>query len=87
MIVASLSNEKQVRADCPPTFLFHTTEDQAVAPQNSLVLMECLLCVGVPAELHIFQKGRHGVGLARDLPGTSAWSDRCLDWLRVNGWL
>ena len=63
----------------------HTTEDTGVPPQNSLYFYLAMKKAGVPAELHIFEKGRHGVGLARNIPGTSAWPDRCVGWLRVRG--
>ena len=86
-LVASLSNEKQVSANCPPTFLFHTSEDQAVPVRNSTAFYDALIAANVPAELHVFQKGRHGIGLGRNVPGSSAWPEVCRTWLRVNGWL
>ncbi len=84
-LVRSLSSEKQVSEKTPPTFLWHTSEDKGVPPENSVQFYLALQRAGVPAELHIFEKGRHGVGLARNIPGTSAWPDRCVDWLRVRG--
>jgi acetyl esterase/lipase len=83
--VRQLSNEKQVTGDCPPTFLFHTDADQVVPAENSLVFYGALRSAKVPAELHVYQQGQHGVGLARDLPGTNSWPDRCVDWLRGLG--
>ena len=64
-LVELLSTEKQVTADTPPTFLFHTTEDTAVPPENSIAFYLALRKAGVPAELHIYERGPHGVGLAR----------------------
>ncbi len=84
-LIASLSNETQVTADTPPTFLFHTSEDAAVPPQNSVVFYLALLEAGVPAEMHIFEKGRHGVGLARSIPGTNTWPNLCHQWLKGRG--
>ena len=84
-LVRSLSNETQVTAECPPAFLFHTQEDEPVPVENSLVFYEALCRAKVPAELHVYQKGPHGVGLAAGLPGTSTWPDRCLQWLRLQG--
>jgi acetyl esterase/lipase len=81
-LVHALSNERQVTPNTPPMFLFHTHEDVAVPPENSLVMYRALRDKDVPAELHIYQVGKHGVGLAKSIPGTSSWSDRCLDWLR-----
>ncbi len=85
LLVASLSNEAQVTKDTPPTFLFHTTEDQSVPVENSLEYFMALKRQGVPAELHVFEKGKHGLGLAKHVEATSAWSDLCAAWLRVHG--
>jgi dipeptidyl aminopeptidase/acylaminoacyl peptidase len=56
-----------------------------VPVENSLVFYEALCRAKVPAELHVYQQGPHGVGLAADLPATSSWPDRCLQWLRLQG--
>jgi acetyl esterase/lipase len=82
-----LSNETQVRPDTPPTFLFHTTEDTGVLPENSIAFYSALRKAGVPAELHIYEKGPHGVGLAKSIPGTNTWPERCSDWLQSHGLL
>ena len=84
-LVRSMSSEKQVSDKTPPTFLWHTSEDRGVPPENSVQFYLALKRAGVPAELHVFEKGRHGVGLARHIPGTWAWPARCADWLRVRG--
>jgi acetyl esterase/lipase len=86
-LVEQLSNERQVTEKTPPTFLFHTTEDTAVPPENSVMFYIALRKAGVPAEMHIYEKGRHGVGLARNDPVLSTWSTRCADWLRARGYL
>jgi len=84
-LIASLSNEKQVTTETPPTFLWHTNEDLGVPPQNSLVFYEACVKQKVPAELHIYEKGRHGVGLAQGIPGTEAWPAACVAWLKNHG--
>jgi acetyl esterase/lipase len=84
-LVASLSNEAAVNEQTPPTFLFHTTEDKAVPVENSVVYYSALQRAGVPAEMHVFERGRHGVGLAGDIPGASAWPELCKGWLKVRG--
>ncbi len=86
-LLESLSNEKQVTAQTPPTFLFHTTEDKGVPPENSVLFYLALRRAGVPAELHIYERGRHGVGLAPGDPVLSSWPARLADWLRVRGLL
>jgi len=80
-LVEQLSNERQVSARTPPTFLFHTADDPTVPVQNSLLYFEALRSAGVPAELHVFAHGRHGVGLALDDPALSAWPRLCAAWL------
>lgn len=84
-LVASLSNEKQVTDQTPPCFLWHTWEDKGVPPENSVVFYQALLAHKIPSELHIYEKGRHGLGLAKDIPGTSAWPDACIAWLAGRG--
>jgi acetyl esterase/lipase len=84
-LVASLSNEKQVTDQTPPCFLWHTWEDKGVPPENSVVFYQALLAHKTPSELHMYEKGRHGLGLAKDTPGTSAWPDACIAWLKNRG--
>lgn len=84
-LVASLSNERQVTSQTPPTFLFHTGEDKAVPVQNSIDYYLACLKEGVPAELHVFPQGRHGLGLAKGNEGARAWPALCADWLRGLG--
>jgi acetyl esterase/lipase len=83
--VAGLSNERQVTGQTPPCFLWHTWEDKSVPPENSVVFYQALLAHKIPAELHVFEKGRHGLGLAKDTPGTSAWPELCISWLKNRG--
>jgi acetyl esterase/lipase len=81
-LVRSLSNEKQVTAATPPTFLFHTDEDKGVPPEHSVRFYLALQRAGVPAEMHIYRTGPHGVGLAANVPGTRTWPDRLKDWMQ-----
>jgi acetyl esterase/lipase len=81
-LVESLSNEKQVTAQTPPCFLFHTNEDVGVPPENSILFYLALRKAGVPAEMHVYEKGRHGVGLAPADLALSSWGARLADWLR-----
>ena len=86
-LVESLSNETQVTARTPPTFLFHTTNDATVPVENSVMFYAALRKAGVPAELHIYERGPHGVGLAPTDEVLSTWPARLADWLRVRGLL
>lgn len=80
--IRELSNEKQVTGQTPPCFVWHTAEDAAVPVQNSLVFYEALVKAGVPAELHVFPHGRHGIGLGASVPGADQWPTLCHHWLQ-----
>ncbi|MES2788557.1 MAG: alpha/beta hydrolase [Planctomycetota bacterium] len=84
-LLEGLSNEKYVTRDTPPTFLFHTSSDTAVPPENSLMFYMALHAKGVPAELHIYEQGRHGIGLAPKDPVLSSWPLRCSQWMEARG--
>lgn len=81
----AFASERNVRADTPPTFLMHTLEDKPVPVENSLVFYQAMVAKQVPGELHVYQKGPHGVGLARSIPGTSDWPVACQRWLAQLG--
>lgn len=86
-LIENLSNEKQVTAETPPTFLFHTNEDSGVPPENSIAFYLALRQAKVPAELHVYERGRHGVGLAPGDPVLSTWKERLAGWLYTRGLL
>jgi len=86
-LVELLSNELQVTADTPPTFLFHTNEDTGVPAENSVLFYLALRKAGVPAELHIYEHGPHGVGLAPTDRVLSSWPARLADWMYGRGLL
>ena len=77
----------RVTKETPPTFLFHTAEDTGVPVENSIVFYEALQRYGVSAELHVFTKGPHGVGLAPKDPVLSTWPSLCAAWMRSLGFL
>ena len=86
------SLEKHVREDTPPTFLWHTREDGCVPVENSLLLAEALCRQGVDFELHVWQRGGHGLSLSSDQvypagagdirPECQEWIDMAARWLR-----
>ena len=86
-LLVRLSTERQVTPRTPPTFLFHTNEDSGVPPENSVQFYLALRKAGVPAELHIYEKGRHGVGLAPADPVLRTWIERLFDWMAGQGLL
>jgi acetyl esterase/lipase len=86
-LVQNLSNETQVTSDTPPTFLFCTDADTTVPAENSVQFYLALRKAKVQAELHIYQQGAHGVGLAPNDAVLSTWKDRLADWLKTRGLL
>ena len=84
-LIDDLSNELQVTAQTPPTFLFHTTDDGVVPVENSVRFYLALRRAGVPAELHVYRHGQHGVGLAPQDPVLRTWTERLADWLTAQG--
>ncbi len=84
-LVQLLSNQKRVTEKTPPTFLFHTLEDPVVPVENALDFYAALRRAGNKAsELHVYQNGPHGVGLAQADPILKSWPDRLHDWMMVN---
>lgn len=86
-LVELLSNELQVTPQTPPTFLFHTTNDGTVPVENSVMFYLALHKAGVPAEMHVYENGPHGVGLAPTDETLSSWPARLADWMRGRGLL
>jgi acetyl esterase/lipase len=86
-LVESLCNDQQVTDKTPPTFLFHTADDNAVPVENSLLFFDALHKAKVPAELHVYEHGRHGVGLAPNDPVLSSWPELLERWMQAHGWM
>jgi len=88
-LVKLLSNELQVKTNTPPCFIWCTYEDKTVPMENSLMFAEALRKNHVPFDLHIYQKGSHGMGLKDKPPFTHPhpWAGDCLFWLKQQGWV
>jgi acetyl esterase/lipase len=84
-LIEHFSNELQINAKTPPAFLVHSGDDKAVPVKNSISYYEGLVKYGISSELHIFQKGGHGYGLAVDRETQMAWPELCIRWIRVSG--
>jgi acetyl esterase/lipase len=84
-LAKKLSGEQAVVPRTPPTFIFQTNEDTTVPAENAVYYYLALRKAAVPAEVHIFERGPHGVGLANDDPALSAWSSLLANWLRGRG--
>ena len=85
-IINLYSNEKQVTANTPPTFLIHAQDDDVVPVENSLLFYEACLKAKVKAEMHLFEEGGHGFGLV-DPKSKNHWIDWAKNWLSENGFL
>jgi len=88
-LVQLLSNELQVTPQTPPCFVWHTWEDTAVPVENSLQFAGALRAAKVPFDLHIYQQGQHGIGLADKPPFAHPhpWAGDCLFWLKAQGFV
>lgn len=88
-LVKSLSNETQVTSNTPPCFIMHTWEDKAVKVENSLEFASALQRAGVPFDLHVYQLGRHGIGLGDKPPFKNAhpWAKDLVFWLQAQGFV
>ena len=85
--VWEMSSETRVTPRTPPTFLVHSTDDAGVPVENSLGMYTALRRAGVPVEMHIYETGRHGFGLAQDNPVLSTWAGLAELWMRSHGWM
>ena len=86
-----LNCQRHVGKHTPPAFLFHTYEDNCVPVEDSLVFAAALAACDVPFELHIFEKGVHGLSLGTpqtsngwggpDEPDFATWMELSVRWL------
>ncbi|MDR7210284.1 alpha/beta hydrolase [Flavobacterium piscis] len=83
--VKHFSNELQVTSETPPAFLVHSMDDAAVPVENSMEYALALKKYKIPCELHIYERGGHGYGLAKSGGTESYWSEACSRWLKERG--
>jgi acetyl esterase/lipase len=86
-LVRLLSNELQVTRATPPAFIIHSTDDRTVPVENAVLMYRALRDAAVPAEMHIFEHGGHGYGMAPKDPVLSVWPSLAEGWMRRHGWL
>jgi dipeptidyl aminopeptidase/acylaminoacyl peptidase len=87
-LAREVSSELQVTKDTPPTFLWHTWEDKGVPVENSLLFAGALRKEGVHFDLHVYERGAHGLGLGtRDWNPEQRhpWTRDCEFWLKQRG--
>jgi acetyl esterase/lipase len=86
-LAEALSLDARVTPDTPPAFLVHGGTDASVPPENSALFYLALRKAGVPAELHLYREGAHGIGLEAHHGPISGWPARCAEWLRARNLL
>ncbi len=84
-LIDSFSNEMQVTAQTPPTFLVHATDDNTVPVMNSISFYQALLKYKIPAEMHIYKAGGHGFGM-HNPTNKDEWMVQCKNWMESKGW-
>lgn len=90
---AATSVEKLVTPSMPPTFVWHTAEDASVPLEHPYRLVQALARHGVPHALHVYPRGRHGLGMVTGIEGgdhagiAANWTRDCEEWLRELGWV
>lgn len=76
------STELHITENTPPTFLIHAQDDEGVPVENSIMFYDNLRKNNIPCEMHVFEKGGHGFGLAIGKGRLEAWKDLCVSWIR-----
>ncbi len=85
--VRKFSCELRVSSSTPPAFLVHADDDPVVPAENSLRYFEALRRAGVPASLHVFPAGAHGIALRNNPGSCNQWTQLCEAWLIESGFL
>lgn len=83
---AATSTDLLVTPDAPPFFIWHTAEDAAVPVQHSYLLGMALAAARIPHELHVYERGRHGIGFGEGEGTAEDWRSASAAWLRQGGW-
>ena len=83
---AATSLDQLVAPGAPPFFIWHTAEDAAVPVQHSYLLGMALAAAHVPHALHVFPRGRHGIGVSTGEGTAEQWPQLAAAWLAEEGW-
>lgn len=89
-MINEISIDRRVTGSSSPSFIFSTSEDQQVNSLNATAFYDALKRAGVPAELHIFERGPHGVGLGqglKTLPELNVLESLIESWMEMHGWM
>ncbi|MDP3173911.1 MAG: alpha/beta hydrolase [Phenylobacterium sp.] len=80
--IIEYSNELQVKANTPPTFIFHAEDDKPVPVENSLLFYQALKEKSIQPEMHIYTKGGHVFSISTKDNYLHDWTNRCIAWLK-----
>lgn len=86
-MIKKFSNEFNVSAFTPPTFMVHAVNDKTVNVRNSLLFYNALIENNINASLHIFPQGGHGIRLTDNPGSTNYWLDLMDAWLKETGFV
>jgi dipeptidyl aminopeptidase/acylaminoacyl peptidase len=79
-LVKLYSNELQVNAQTPSTFITHAMDDKVVPIANSILFISACKQYGVPVQSYFYALGGHGYGI-KNPTANKQWIDECIDWL------
>lgn len=82
----AVSVERLVTPAMPPTFVWHTADDEVVPVEHAYLLAAALARHQVPHALHVYPTGRHGLGLAEGSGDPERWTAECAAFLAAHGW-
>jgi acetyl esterase/lipase len=89
-MLQSVSIERLVTKDTSPSLVYSTTGDQTVDSMNATAFYDAMKRTGVPAELHIFERGPHGTGMGAGLKGLeelAIFPELIANWMEMHGWM
>jgi acetyl esterase/lipase len=83
-IYAPVIGDVKVPKNAPPLFILCAADDQ-LSEASSARLYGAWRTANRPAELHVYEKGGHGFGMARKGLPVDGWIERFGDWLGQRG--
>ena len=86
----SISVDRRVSKSTSPCFIYSTGGDATVSSLTATECYNALKRAQVPAELHIFELGPHGTGLANNLPKypeLTIYPELVENWMELHGWM